>query len=261
MKTLKGCLILALFASLFTPIRAFGEGKADPNKYEVLAKALIPFVNLFSKKAPNPNRALEIKLRLEQMTGLPPALAGTQALVQMQLPDKLRISGPVLGEHLTICRNGEDLWVSPGAQAQALLNASHPSRKDDKFRLGEFRLPIGEKQLVFLPALFVIGDEGGQLLDGGECRVLDLQLMPELSKSLGIAGWSLVAWLNPKCQPARLIFKRADWELSVRIDEIRFAPSLPESTWTPTPEQAADVLKISPAQYQQLLRLVGDHME
>lgn len=229
----------------------------EENRYDLLGRMLMPFVNVFAKTTTNPNRAFAFTARLEQMTDVPPALLGSKAELAVQFPDKLRLHLPVLGEDVTICRNGQELWAYPGSKVEALLNAASAAKKlpkpDKKFRLEPFELPIPEKQLALLPVLFQVKDIGSEPLDGEPCRVLDLFLMPELAKSLKAQGWAARVWARNDAKPARLSVAKPGWGIVVRFEKVDFAPKLPDSTWEPTSEQAGDVLKLDPIRYQQLL--------
>ncbi len=48
--------------------------------------------------------------------------------------------------------------------------------------LGPLVLPVPQKELVFLPVLFQVADKGTEKVIGEPCRVLDVQLMPQLAK-------------------------------------------------------------------------------
>ncbi len=245
---------LVLLAALLAPSAVL---RAEENRYEVLGKVLMPFANVFAKSTKNPNRALQLTARLELMTGLPPALLGTRAELALQYPDKLRLRAPVLGEELTICRDGQKVWAYPGAKAAALLDAATAGKKllkpDAKAQLPPFALPIPEKQLVLLPLLFQVKDVGAEPLDGEPCRVLDLFLMPELARSLREKDSAARVWVRGDGKPARLSVARAGWQIAVRFERVEFSKSLPPETWQPTAEQAADVLQLDAARYGQLL--------
>jgi hypothetical protein len=233
------------------------SAQAEENRYDLFGRALMPFVNVFAQSTANPNRAMSFTLKLEQMTDLPPGLAGSQAEVAVEYPDKLRLHAPVLGEDVTICRKGQEIWAFPGGKVDALLSAAAAARKlpkaESKVQLRPFVLPIPEKELVFLPALFQIKDIGAESVDGEPCRVLDLFLMPELARSLKAPGWGARMWLNAEARPVRISVAKPGWMVVVRFEHLEFAPKLPESTWEPTSEQAGDVLKLDPVRYQQLL--------
>ncbi len=245
-------------AFLLVCAQVSGAASEVQGKYEVLSKTLTPFINLFAKKPRGPNRAVELRVRLEQMTGMPPAIAGAQAIVELEYPDKLRIRGPVLGQDMTLCRNGDELWVAPGARVKALIESAAQSGKlpkvDRKYELAPFRLPVSEKQLVFIPAVFQVQDIGHEPLDGVPCRVLDLQLIPELTRALSLNGWNARLWVNSANVPIRLVLNREEWAVALRFEMVRFVPSLPETTWSP--EEAGDVARIGPKEYQQLLQLI-----
>lgn len=247
--------VLTLSAAFAAPL-----ARAEENKFDVVARTLLPFLNIFAKQTSSPNRAFSLKLRLEQMTDLPPELVGTSVDVDVQYPDKLRLHGPILGEQLTVCRVGQGVWAYPGSRIAPLLELAREKKKlpklDPDAELGDFSLPIPEKQLAFLPALFQVTDVGSEALDGVPCRVLDLQLMPLLAKSLKVEGWIARAWVRPDHTPARLSIARTGWSVALRFDSVVFAPSLTSDTWRPTPEQAGDILKVTPPLYHQLLGLI-----
>ncbi len=250
MKFLRPVLLVALLAA---PAISHGE----ENRYDVLSRLLLPFVNVLAKTTSNPNRAMQLTASLEQMTGVPPGLVGSRAELSLEYPDKLRLHAPLLGEDVTIGRRGQEVWAYPASKIEPLLAATAKKKKlpklDPKYQLQPFALPIPEKQLVFLPALFQIKEVGTEPLGGEPCRVLDLFLMPELAKSLKAKDWAARVWARPNATPARLSVAKPGWNVVVRFERVEFSPALPEETWRPTSEQASDVLTLDPARYQQLL--------
>ncbi len=245
---------LVLCAALLAPT---GRLRAEENRYDVLGKLLMPFVNVFAKNTKNPHRALQLTARLELLSGLPPALLGSRVELEVEYPDKLRLRGPVLGEEVTLCRRGQEVWAYPGSRITALLEVANAGKKlpktDPKAKLPPFALPFPEKQLVLLPALFQVKDVGAESLDEDPCRVLDLHLMPELAKSLREKNWAARVWVRADGTPARLSVARTGWQIAVRFERVVFPKTLPPETWQPTAEQAADVLQLDPARYGQLL--------
>lgn len=256
-KAVSSLRLLALVALLLPGT----TGHAADHKYDVLARLLMPFASLLAERSIGPHRAAQLSARLEAMTDLPPALVGGRVELALESPDKLRLRAPVLGEMLTIARDGQRLWVAPGARAAAMLEAASAGKKlppsDPKARLAPFRLPIPEKQLVFLPALFRVADGGEETLDGTPCRVLGLELAPEVARSLEAEGWSASVWVRANGTPARLVLRSADWEIAVRFERVEFSKALPASTWQSAPEESSDVLKLTPADYFRLLAAIG----
>ena len=249
--------IAHLLTAILVIVLAVVPAGAAENKYDVLGKTLVPFINVLAEKTKNPNRALSLAARIERLTGLPPELVGARAELDLQYPDRLRLRAPILGEPVTAVRKGQQLWATPGARLQAALDLAIAEKRvpklDPKDRLEPFRLPLPQKQLVFLPALFEIGDAGFESLDGAECRVLHLALMPELDRQLEQRGWRARLWVRSDAKPARLVLTRPGWELAVRFERVEFAPRLPEATWEPP---ADDVLQLDAPRFQQLLRSI-----
>ena len=104
---------------------------------------------------------------------------------------------------------------------------------------------------------FVGVDDAGMLeksLDGVQCRVEDVTLMPELAKSLDSGGWIARLWITPDHKPMRLTIARKGWNIVLRFDDVQFAKELPADTWKPTPDQAGDVLNLEPKEYSRFLR-------
>jgi hypothetical protein len=244
-------LLAALFA-LAAPVLAAAE-----NRYDVLGKTLAPFVNVLAKNAKTPNRAMALAATLEQLTGAPPELIGSRVELSLEYPDRLRIHGPILGEDLTVCRDRQQVWVTPGAKVKALLDLATAQKKlakpDPAATLEPFQLPVPEKQLVFLPVLFHVTDAGSENVDGEECRVLDVTLMPELQKSLKDKTWAARLWVRADDRPARLVLTRTGWELAVHFDKVEIAPKLPDTTWQPPTE---DVLTLDAPHFRQLIQSV-----
>jgi hypothetical protein len=247
-------LRLAFALTLFTAIMAHGE----EDRYDVLGKVLTPFFTLLAPEGGN--HALALAVRIEQMTDLPPELAGAHADIAIEAPNKLRLHGPVLGENLTIVRNGQKIWVYPGSVAKALIASKDDQKQlpptDKKYQLGDFSLPIPIKELNLLPILFVVKDLGHESLDGQDCRVLDLSFMAEIAKSADFAGWVGRVWVRPDYTPARFTIARPGWNIVLRFDRVAFSEKLPAATWEPTSEEASDVLELEPKDYSRFLRAI-----
>jgi hypothetical protein len=253
-KTIRLVLLAALLA---VPVAT----RADDNRYTVLGQVLMPFANVFAKNTKNPNRALQFSGRIELMTGLPPALVGSRAELAMEYPDKLRLRAPILGEEITVCRRGQEVWAYPGSRVRALLEVANAGKKlakpDPKAQLPPFTLPVPESQLALLPVLFQVKDVGAEELDGAPCRVMDLFLMPELAKSLRQKDWAARVWVRDDKTPARLSIARTDSQFAFRFERVTFSKKLPPETWKPTAEQAGDILKLDAARYTQLIEALA----
>lgn len=222
------------------------------NPYDVVGKTIAPFVKLFLKGSPD--RAVTADLALIEMTGIPPEFSRSKISLALETPDKFRVRGPVFGEEVAVCRNAQEIWAAPGTKIEALIGTAGPLPKPPKsYKLGKIELPIPEQQLVFLPALLQVRDVGETPVNGVTCRVLDVTLLPELAKALKVEKWTARAWVRPDYTPARITLAKPQWHIAVDFEKMSYAPSLPSSTWLPTPEQAGDVMHLDATRFKQLL--------
>lgn len=238
-------------------IGSTGAADARENCYDVLAKMLAPFAALFSEAHDKSNRAVAAQVTVLEMTGMPQELVRTKAEFDLAPPDKLRISSQAFDEPYVVCRNGQHLWALPGSKFEALLGqlpASTSAKTDAK--LDDFVLPVPEKELVFLPALFQVTDAGDETVGGTACRVLDATLIPELARSLNGSGWSARVWVGVNYKPVQIELTGPQWHSLVRFDALDFPPSLPSETWRPLPTQT-DVLQLNATQLWQLVYAAG----
>jgi hypothetical protein len=253
---------LAVFA--FAALLYVPAARAQ-NPYDTFGKVLMPFVGLLAEKGEG-DRALALSLRVEEATGVPPELAAAQADFAVQFPDRVKLSAPLFGNRVTLCRRGDVVWVSPGSAVKALLQnpeiAARLPEPNREFKMKPFKLPIPAKQLVFLPALFKVRDAGAATIDGRTYDGVEFNLMPQLAKSLKVEDWSGAVWVDEKTRPVRLKITRPETQVTVRFDKVQFAKALPPETWAPTKEEEADTLIVPPARYDQLMRaMFGERAE
>jgi len=184
--------------------------------------------------------------------------------VALRAPDALLVQAPIAGEILTVCRNGDSLWATPGSKLQYLLDQATTAVPEKKKRkrqadaaakmLGPLELPVPRKDLVFLPVLFQVEDAGEETLAGRPCRVLDVQLMPQLATSLHAEDWTARVWIGADYGIARLALKGPDWSGTVAIDKLTFPAKLPDGTFEP---EGNDVLTLTAGQFLELMARVG----
>src|SRR6185312_5732905 len=119
------------------------------------------------------------------------------------------------GEDIVVCRKGQQIWAYPGSKVEALLAAAAEKKKlpkvDPKFQLRPFQLPIPEQDLVLLPAVFQVKDVGSEPLDGNPCRVMDVYLMPQLTRSLKAQGWGARVWVDAAAKQVRITLAKPGW--------------------------------------------------
>ena len=238
--------------------------RAEENRYDVLAKVLNPLLAPFERESRNPNRSLDAQLSLIAMTDVPPQFIGTKIHLAVQNPDKIYLHGPLLGEQLTICRNEKEIWVYPRTKAEPLLRQlggdSPPSKQ--KFKLGDLELPFSQSELILLPALFQVKEYAEEQFNGVSCRILEVNLLPEIGHSLGVGDWKARLWVGPDFRLGKLeILKSQGWHLVVGVEKLEFSKALPKSIWQPSPEEASDVMRLKAYQIKPLIDAISQSLE
>jgi hypothetical protein len=255
---------LALLALLW--MAAPADLPAQENPYDVLGKALMPIANVFAVDADGQpvTHALLLDAHLVNASKLPAALQGESVHVALRTPDALLVQAPIEGQMLTVCRDGDALWGTPGSDIQSLIDvataAASPGKKkkkkhsDEAKMLGPLVLPVPQKELVFLPILFQVADAGNAPAGGQPCRVLDVALMPQLAKSLHAENWTARLWIAADYSIVQVALTGPDWSGTVAIDKVAFPATLPDSTFQP---QGTDVLRLTAGQFLALMGKLG----
>lgn len=247
-------LFLSVAIALAAPLRAQQPAAANP--YDLLSRALTPIATIFSPESQT--HALSATLVLEEMTGLPPELAGLRVELALQPPDHVLIRFPYQNQPVTFCRAGESVWITPNTPPfDALANLpGEPSKKKKKHHaagLGPMVLPFPPQQLALLPVLFQVKDAG----DDQGMRKIEARLMPELARSLGVEEWSAQLTLNAVGRPVRIRVVGPGWHLAVRVETLDYATQLPVSTWEP----AGDAVRLNPQQVRKGVDALGDLLD
>ena len=94
-------------------------------------------------------------------------------------------------------------------------------------------LPFPPQQLALLPILFQVQDGKEEL----GLRTLEVKLMPELARGLGVEEWSVGLSLSATGQPKRLRILGPGWNIALRVERLEYATELPSITWQ-APENA-----------------------
>ena len=170
-------------------------------------------------------------------------MTGASLQAAVQFPDKVKLQAPVLGEEITVCRNGDKVWAYPGAKVEFLLKRFKGKPPPTKKKNTPIYLPITPQQAIFLPALFTVTRPDVaeiQNLNGEDCRVISAGLMPELARAAKAEGFRAKMWVAPGYVPRRIEITQPDFVAVTDIKDLKFSPSLPASTWQP-PADVTDI--------------------
>ena len=255
--------MLAMILAVASPLRAQQPAPRE-NPYDVIAKIFQPLWGVLLSESNGENRAASIVLEMTEVSGrLPKEMKGATLQAAVQFPDKVKLVAPVLGETFTVCRNGDQVWATPGSKVEYLVSQFQVvPRKGTKLKTPIF-LPITPQQAIFLPALFSVSRPDVaevEELHGENCRVLTAGLMPELAKATKAEDFQTRVWVAPGHKIRRIEVKRRDFSTMVDVREMTFSPALPASTWEP-PAGTADVFRTSPDMLEGLLYIVMNSLK
>jgi len=235
---------LGLIVSLLVPALHAQQGPPRDNPYDVIGKVFSPFWSVLLADTKSPNKACTMTLEMVEVSGrLPKQMAGASLQAAVQFPDKVKLQAPVLGEEITVCRNGDKVWAYPGAKVEFLLKRFKGKPPPTKKKNTPIYLPITPQQAIFLPALFTVARPDVaeiQSLNGEDCRVISAGLMPELARAAKAEGFRAKMWVAPGYAPRRVEIAQPDFTAVTEIKDLRFSPSLPASTWQP-PADVTDI--------------------
>jgi len=259
-------LPLVLSAALlpFTPLANAQDGPPRDNPYDVIAKIFQPIWGVLLAETKSPNRAATLTISMTEVTGrLPAEMKGAALKAAVQFPDKVRLEAPVMGEQFTVCRNGNEVWATPGKKVEFLVSQFQVKPKKNLKLNTPIFLPITAQQAIFLPALFSISRPDVaevETLNGEDCRVLTAGLMPELARATKAEDFKGRVWVAAGYIPRRMEIARQDFTAVVDIQDLRFVPALPASTWQP-PEGATDVYRTTPEMLEGLLFIIMNSLK
>jgi hypothetical protein len=212
------------------------------NKYDVLARTLQPYGSLFYSKAST--KAMQLDVILREGPPLATEILNQPLRVTLQMPNKLRIETTDSQHRLVLCRNGQRVWAYPSDFATGIAIAGLPPAKEA--RIPDFRLPLKDQQIVWLPVLFqILRFEPGSDANGEPVWNIDFQLSPEISQAVKCEPWVGSAVVKQdNFEVRRLRIESATWSGTIDILASRFQMAFPPETWEAGPELASDATAI-----------------
>ncbi len=220
------------------------------NRFDLLARALSPFIALATPNGNDGNHALDLQVSVLETAGLAPELKGSRLHVSFEAPDKVLAQVPAPGGLITIGRHDDKIWMFPGKQLQTLLDHQSAEVAKRKKRMKFSGFHFTQAEAVLLPALLTVRSAGSATVGASTYRVLDVGLMPQLK----LTGWTARVWIRPENETiAQIVVHAPSWSATVSIDKADFAVSLPAETWEPTAEQQQDLVEVSPSALMPML--------
>jgi hypothetical protein len=241
---------LICIAIFFAMPPAFAQaGDETENRFEVLTKSIAPIIALLTPNGSDGNHAIDLQGTVGTTTGLPPEINGAPVRVAFEFPDKLLVQFPTPRGPAIICRDKQTVWAFPATQFAPLVEKVGIDISTKP--LPPFQLE--ETKAILLPALFDVHDAGTAELNGETYRVLDVRGITS-KKSKRTSGWPVRLWIRDH-RVAQIELHSSDSSATLTITKQEITPTLPESTWQPTPEQHDQVTAIPGEKIASLLQM------
>lgn len=149
--------LIAAFIFIATCQSAFAQSPPPrENPYDLIGKIFQPLWGVLLAESNGANRAATLSLALSEVSGrLPESMKGATLTANVQFPDKVKVQAPVLGETFTVCRNGNEVWATPGSKVKFLISQFQvfPKKRPRSIPRSFFRSPHNRRYffLLFLP--------------------------------------------------------------------------------------------------------------
>ncbi len=232
------------------------------NRYDILSKTITPMAGVLLGGNQTTDRAMTLKATVDQVAGrLPQMIKGASFTLKIQYPGRILLQAPLMGERVTVCRNGEKVWAVPGSKIEFLLHQFQHKPRPNLKSGAPLQLPFTAQQAVLLPALFQLeSTQQVAEINGVSCRVIAGGFIPEIGKAAKAEDFSAKLWICSDYTPKRIDIRRSDFAMSFRIEELSYAPGFPSSTWQP-PQGATDIYHCDAAHLEELLYVVMNSLQ
>jgi hypothetical protein len=136
------------------------------------------------------------------------------------------------------------VWAYPRDFAKTIAIAGIAS--DGGSRIPDFRLPLKDQQIVWLPVLFqILRFEPSNDAKGERTWNIDFKLSPEISQAVKCDPWVASAVvMQDNFQVRRLHIEGASLKGTIDILACRFDTAFPPETWEAEPDLAKDATAI-----------------
>ena len=234
-------ILLAVFAAA---LLLAGQSLHAQNKYDILARALQPYGALFYSKATTKAMQAEVILR----EGPPAAteILNQPVRISLQIPDKLRVETLDPQHRIVFCRDGQSVWAYPRDFATTVVSAGRSTNAGT--RIPDFRLPLNDQEIVFIPALFqILRFASGSDSNAKSLWIMDFRLVPELAQAMKCDNWVASVVINQDdFQLRRLRVESGSYTAKFDVLATRFEKALPTETWKAGSELANGATPIPP---------------
>ena len=159
------------------PFAALAAPAEPPAPREALTEAVEPVIDILSREPAGSNRTMALHATVTDSSAQPPDLIGAHLALYLQPGDKAFFQFLSLGSQITVCRQGQTVWVAPADKLAPLLAQveAKPPTKADKEPIAPVRLKVPTTLFWLLFRLVPVKDAGSGELNGTACRKVDVK--------------------------------------------------------------------------------------
>jgi outer membrane lipoprotein-sorting protein len=233
---------------------------AAPNRYDIFARVLQPYLTLFFSKPGG--KAVEMEVVVRSIEGgnaaAYAAIVNQPVKLSFQGPDKLRVEVTNPDHRKIVCRSGQRVWVYPrelGAEVVATASNAEKNRQ-----ALDFRLPLNDQEIVLLPALFRV-TRFNSVTDSRGSPAWDIEFRtdPTLEKELKASPVVIGALVRQNDYGVEHVKMRSGvWSGEMEVSAVRFSKQLPQETWEPSADLVAEVVELPPGLLSSALKKVSN---
>ncbi|MBV8214439.1 MAG: hypothetical protein JOZ08_14590, partial [Verrucomicrobia bacterium] len=233
---------------------------AAPNRYDILARVLQPYLTLFFSKSGG--KAVQMELVVRSIEGgnsaAYAAIVNQPVKLSFQGPDKLRIEITNPDDRKIVCRSGQRVWIYPRELgAEVVATASNAEKNGQAL---DFRLPLNDQEIVLLPAMFRIM-RCNSVTDSWGSPAWDLEFRtdPTLEKELKAPQVVIGTLVRQNDFGVEHVKMRSGvWSGEMEVSAVRFSTQLPQETWEPSADLGTEVVELPPGLLSAALKKVSN---
>ena len=230
-----------------------------PAPREALTEAMEPVIDLLSRDPAGSNRAMALHATVTDSNAQPPELIGAHLAMYLQPADKALFQFCALGSVMTVCRQGQTVWVAPADKLAPLLQQveAKPPTKADKEPIAPVRLKVPTTLFWLLFRLVPVKEAGSGDLNGTACRKVDVK-PPDGDDKNGY----MRLWLRADNHMlARMEWHGTNSHSTITVDDLKFVPALPPGVFDPASVPPEARLAVPAERFRALMSLVGKQEE
>jgi hypothetical protein len=206
---------------------------------DILGATVARLAALIEPAAGASPRTLTATLRIVEAEGVGKGLAGHQAQLAFQAPDRLTLTTAIEGRDLQLGRDGQQLWLFAPAKKFGVVGSPDVPRfrtrpdSVDRSTLPPFKPPLSPEQRLLLPLMLQLESLPVETVGDAACWVLRGRPQPQAIEALKLPQGQFTLWVRQADSlPVRLRLEDPRGRrLTVEWPDLRLMNPWPAHAW------------------------------